>query len=95
MSTFDKAHGALDKLSTAIHALDSIEAIVKSVSGDNAATDAIEVLHIVELIIDAVRSGFEDHITVGDVEDEIKALRQTVLDNDTEADQALRDRFKT
>jgi len=92
--TLEKAHGALDKLGSAIHALDSIEQIAKQILGDEAS-DAFEAVHIIAVIIDTVRAGFEDKLTVGHVEEEIQSLRKTIVSNDAAADQALHDKFDT
>jgi hypothetical protein len=91
-TTLEKAHSALDKLGSAIHAIDAIEQITKQILGEDAE-DAIEALHIIAVIIDTVRAGFEDKLTAKNVEDEILSLRRTILNNDTAADQALHDKF--
>jgi hypothetical protein len=88
----DKAHSAFDKLGSAVHALDAIEQIAQQTLGDGVK-DALEAVRIITLIIDTVRAGFDDKLAVKDVENEIKALRKTLLDNDTVADQALHDKF--
>jgi hypothetical protein len=83
---------ALDKLSTLAHSIEAIESIAKEVLGDTSK-DAFEALHIIAVIIDAVRSGFHDKLSVEDVRKEIKTLRATLQNNDAAADQALHDKF--
>jgi hypothetical protein len=91
-TTLEKAHNALDKLGSAIHALDAIEAIAKQVGG-GPAKEVFEAIHIIAVIVDTVRAGFEDKLTVKNVEDEILSLRKTILDHDIAFDLALHNKF--
>jgi hypothetical protein len=91
-ATLDKAHDALDKLSSAIHAIDAIEQIAKQTLG-NEAKDAFEAVHIIAVIIDTVRAGFDGKLTVADVKAEIISLHKTISDNDAAADKALDEKF--
>ena len=88
----NEARAIFNKLGTAIDALDAIEGIAKQVLG-NKAEDAFEALHIIAVIVDALKSGFKGKLTVEEVQAEIKSLRKTILDNDAAADQALHDKF--
>lgn len=87
-----EARDVLDKLGTTIDAIEAIEGVAKHVLGDSTK-DAFEALHVIAVIVDALKSGWKDKLTVAEVQTEIKNLRQTLLDNNAAADAALREKF--
>jgi hypothetical protein len=98
----DKAHAALDKLSTIVHGLDklstivhgldAIEGVAKHVLGDSTQ-NAFEALHVIAVIIDTVRAGLHEKLTVEEVQKEIQSLRVTIAGNDATANAALDKKF--
>jgi hypothetical protein len=84
----------LGKLRALFHGVDVIEQLARQALVDNKL-DAVEALHFIAGLIDTLRSGFADKLTVEAVEAEIKNLHKAMLGNDVAADKALDDKFDT
>jgi hypothetical protein len=82
----------LDKLKALFHGIDVIEQLAKQALVDNKF-NAVEALRLIAGLIDTMRSGFADKLTIEAVEAEIQALCKALLGNDAAADKALDDKF--
>jgi hypothetical protein len=68
-------------------------AVIFSLAGGATAGTAASVLTVVKVILDKLQEGYEGKLTVEQVRVEMKQLTDSLVANDTAADQALNNKF--
>jgi hypothetical protein len=95
MADISEAKRILQIASQALHALDTISAVIVPVTGldSHTAQEIVGILKGVEAVTDVLKLGLAGSITPEEVESQLSQLHAVLAANDAASDAALRDKF--
>lgn len=95
MSWTEDAKKTLELSSAALHGLETIGTMAKSVSDSKDISQLTGALVVITAVVDAIRSGFAGTSTAIDTTAEVKRLHNAVTTNDAHAQSELDKKFPT